>query len=138
MKITIKATNIELTEDLKSFVEEKINSLEKYIDGVLEAFVEVGKVTEHHQKGDFFRAEVDLRVPGEILRSEATAEDIQIAINRVKEELQRQIDTYRNKQQAKQRRGRRVINRELHLEPQAKFSREKKKGGRELDEGGLQ
>jgi len=36
MKITIKATKIELTPKLKEFIEEQINSLEKFAKRILE------------------------------------------------------------------------------------------------------
>ena len=57
MKITIKTTNLKLNQALKNFIEEKVNSLEKFSKKTIEAWVEIGKTTLHHQKGPFFRAE---------------------------------------------------------------------------------
>ena len=54
MIITIKAKNLELTDELRNFVEEKIGSLEKFIT-LAEAFVEVEKETMHHKKGKIFK-----------------------------------------------------------------------------------
>jgi len=99
MKINIKGTNMELTEAIKDYVEEKIGSLDKFYDNILEARVDVGKTTNHHQKGDVFRAEVNLEVPQKgVLRAEATREDLYMAINQVKDELQRQIKKFKEKQ----------------------------------------
>ena len=72
LKIDIQGTNMELTEAIKAYINEKIGSLEKYYDGILVARVDVGLTTKHHQKGNIFRAEVNLEVPQKhILSAEA-------------------------------------------------------------------
>ena len=98
MQIDIKGTNLELTEAIKDYVNEKIGGLEKFFDQILEARVDVGLTTKHHQKGNIFRAEVNLEVPQKhIIRAEAEREDLYMAINEVKDELQRQIKKYKEK-----------------------------------------
>lgn len=98
MKIYIKGTNMELTEAIKDYVNEKIGGLDKYFDGILAARVDVGLTSKHHQKGNIFRAEVNLEVPQKyLLRAEAEKEDLYIAINEVKDELQGQIKKYKEK-----------------------------------------
>lgn len=97
MKIDIKGTNMELTEAIKDYVNEKIGGLDKYFEGILAARVEVGLTSKHHQKGNIFRAEVNLEVPQQLLRAEATKDDLYIAINEVKEELKGQITKYKEK-----------------------------------------
>ncbi|MCX6745911.1 MAG: ribosome-associated translation inhibitor RaiA [Candidatus Parcubacteria bacterium] len=98
MQIDIKGTNLELTEAIKDYVNEKIGGLEKFFDQILVARVEVGLTTKHHQKGNIFRAEVNLEVPQKyIIRAEAEREDLYMAINQVKDELQRQIKKYKEK-----------------------------------------
>lgn len=89
---------MELTEAIKDYVNEKIGGLEKFFDNIIEAKVDVGKTSNHHQKGDVFRAEVNLDVPEKyVLRAEATREDLYMAINEVKDDLQRQIKKYKEK-----------------------------------------
>jgi ribosomal subunit interface protein len=115
MKINIKATNIELDDALRFWVEEKIGELEKFL-GVfgpdnffvgekekVEAWVEIGKTTRRHLKGDIFRAEVQLHLPKKSLRAEATDIDLRVAINTVKDELQREIKQYKDKRLARAR-----------------------------------
>ncbi len=98
MKIDIKGTNMELTEAIKNYVSEKIGSLEKFHDNILEARVDIGLTTNHHQKGDIYRAEANLVVPQKhILRAESEKEDLYLAINDVKDDLQRQIKKYKEK-----------------------------------------
>jgi ribosome hibernation promoting factor len=98
MKIDIKGTNMELTQAIKDYVNEKVGSLEKYYAGILVARVDVGLTSKHHNKGDIFRAEVNLEIPQKgVLRSEATRDDLYLAINEVKNELQRQLKRFKEK-----------------------------------------
>lgn len=124
MRITIKSTNFKLTPSIETWVLEKIGSLEKFIQkldktGVAECWVEIGKTTRHHQKGPFFRAEADIRVPGFILRAESCEKDLKMSIVRVKDELQRQIKRYKGSQDAKMKRGGRIGKKRLNYDEAA-------------------
>ncbi len=101
MKVTIKATNLNLTPELKRIIEEKIATLDKFITHIntpVEAFVEVAIETRHHKKGKIYYAEANIKVPGEIIRSEAREENIYKAINTVKDELQVLLKKYKKRQ----------------------------------------
>jgi ribosomal subunit interface protein len=100
MKINIKAANLDLTPALNQYLEEKIDSLSKFlknyeIEGEIQARVEVGRTSRHHHRGNVFRAEVNLILPKKILRSVAEREDIRVAIDEVKDELQQEIKKYK-------------------------------------------
>lgn len=99
MKINIKATQMELTQAIKDFTQEKMDMLEKYLGDiqVLNCDVEVGVTTHHHSKGEIFRAEVNLNLPGEMIRVEKTEEDLYKAIDNVKEHLTMAIRKYKEK-----------------------------------------
>ena len=100
MKVNIKATNLDLTPEIKKAIEEKIATLDKFIshpDTSVEAFVEVAIETRHHKKGKIYYAEVNIKVPGEIIRSEAKEDNIYKAINTVKDELQVLLEKYKEK-----------------------------------------
>jgi putative sigma-54 modulation protein len=98
MQIDIKGTNLELTQAIKDYVNEKVGSLEKFFDQALIARVDVGLTTKHHQKGNIFRAEINLEVPQKhLLRAESVKDDLYIAINDAREELERQIKKYKEK-----------------------------------------
>jgi len=95
MKINrIKGTNMELTDAIKDAVESELSVLdamcERWGDPV-SADVEVGKTSEHHHKGEIFRAEVNLVIPGKLLRAENENEDLYIAIKNVVDVLQREL-----------------------------------------------
>jgi len=104
MKVFIKATNLKLTSEIRKAIEEKISPLDRFIPNIkvpLKAFVEVGLANRHHQKGDIYYAEVNLNLPGKILRSEAREETAYKAINTIKDELQLLLKKYTEKKIAR-------------------------------------
>ena len=106
MQVDIKAKNIELTDAIRSAVMTKMKSLEKKVAGFGEsvtAEVEVGKTTHHHHKGEVFRAEVHVRLPGKLVYAEKTHEDLYAAVNEAKREAERQIIDYKEKLQDSRR-----------------------------------
>lgn len=107
MKINIKATQIELTPEIKEYVQEKIDMLEKYLGSVqvINCDVEVGLTSAHHNKGEIYRAEINLEVPGELLRIEKTEKELFKAIDKVKDHMTRSIKRYKEKRIDKKRRG---------------------------------
>ena len=112
MKTTIKATNLELTSEIKKAIEEKISALDKLIPNIetpIEAYVEVSKETRHHQKGEIYYAETNIKILGEVIRAEAREENIFKAIGAVKEELQELLNKYKKKQIAKREKAARAV-----------------------------
>lgn len=93
MKIKIKTTNFSLIPSIQAYVEEKLNSLDKFLpyDESISADVELAKTTSHHRKGDIFRAEVNLIIPGKFIRTTAEEWDLRVAIDKAKDDLQRKI-----------------------------------------------
>ncbi len=134
LKLNIKTTNIKIDDSLRNYIYEKIGTLDKFIGGHdegVEAWVEIGKPSEHHQTGNVFRVEVNLNLLGRMLRSEAEEMDFRTAIDRVKEELQEEIKKYRGKKEAQYKRGARFAKQFLRLSPLAWFRKKK----REREEG---
>jgi ribosomal subunit interface protein len=104
MNITIKKT-LDVTPPLETYIEEKLMPLAKFVkafdrDGVAELKLAVSRSSNHHHKGDeVFVARADLRLPGKILRSEASASDIRKAINEVRDMLHAEIEKYKTKRE---------------------------------------
>ncbi|PIR97889.1 MAG: ribosomal subunit interface protein [Candidatus Colwellbacteria bacterium CG10_big_fil_rev_8_21_14_0_10_42_22] len=100
MTIDIIANGIELTDPLREYVNMKIGSLEKYLKSYgpenLRIDVEVARTTQHHRHGDVFYAEANLNLPGKLLRATHEASDIRVAIDKVKDTLQREIRKYKD------------------------------------------
>ncbi len=92
MNIQFYAKNVELTEQIKDYVNDKIGGLSKYDSGIMEANVDISKDT-HHQKGCVYRFEVNMKSNRNknLLRAEANGETIMEAVDLVKDKLHRQI-----------------------------------------------
>jgi len=108
MKIDIKATGIELTDAIRSFIQAKMDMLDNKtarFGDVVRAEVEVGKTTAHHKKGPVYRAEVHVRLPGKVVYVTATNYDLYIAINDAKKEAEREVVEYKDTFDSKKKRG---------------------------------
>ncbi len=128
MKIDIKTTNVQLNEALQKYIEEKIGPLDKFVEGG-RVWVEIGKPSRHHRKGpETFYAEANIQLPfkGRVIRSESSKEDLRLAIDEVKDELQRELKKYKGVREAKQRRGARMFKKMLHLSPLSWYRGRKK------------
>ena len=102
MNIHIKTKNVELTQGLRSVINEKIGLLEKFIpfkpDQTILAEVEVGRETERHTNGEsLYRAEINLSIDKRMLRTVALKSDINNAIDEAKNEMQIRITSHSNK-----------------------------------------
>jgi ribosomal subunit interface protein len=142
MKVTIKATKIELTPEIKEFLEDQINSLEKFAKGIFgekyyDGFFGKGKpkaearVEIKGKERGFYYVECNLSFPKKLIRAESLKKDLKSAIYEVKDELKREIKEYRKKFFAKFKRGARKLKRELRVSEAAKI----KEGKRVLREG---
>lgn len=98
--VSIKGTNLPLTDAIKARVQSKAMSLEKLTNGFepdAELTVEVAKSTKHHAKGPFFTAEFQLHVPGSDIRSATQEEDLYHAITQACLQTRRQLKEYKDK-----------------------------------------
>ncbi|MFZ3055065.1 MAG: ribosome-associated translation inhibitor RaiA [Minisyncoccales bacterium] len=106
MKTKIKATNINLTPYLEDLIKEKMADIAKLLKGekVLIAEIEVGLTSKHHQKGDIYRAEIQIEVPNKLLRAVSEKEDFRAALTDAKDEIGKQIIKYKDKKITDKRR----------------------------------
>ncbi len=109
MQIKIKMMNAELTDALSSYVEEKLQSLEKFMvpheNEEPVAYVEIGKTTNHHNSGDVFRAEVTTTIRGKQFRAVSEKEDLYAAIDDMRAELARELTSHKDRERTLVRRG---------------------------------
>lgn len=102
MKINITVKNLELSPAIKEHIEKKMNSLDKFMkkwatEGSVELNFDAGRTTKHHNKGDVYYAEANLKVPGNMIRVRKTNEDLHAAIDEVREVLAEEIKQYKEK-----------------------------------------
>ena len=91
MKFIILGKNINVTEGLKSAVEDKIGKLEKYFTPDTEVHVTLS-VEKDRQK-----IEVTIPVKGSIIRSEQVSSDMYVSIDLVEEIIERQLKKYKTR-----------------------------------------
>jgi len=111
MKLDIKATNLELTDAIRAYAEEKLGDIDKFIPHIklpLDGRVELGRTTFHHKSGDIFRAEINISVPGDLLRAESETGDIYSAIDGLKDQVQEEIKAYKDRGITRDRKGGRM------------------------------
>lgn len=78
---------MELTPALRQYVEEKMNSLDKFAHDIMMIDVVVGMDSNHHNKGEIYSCGANVEVKGDVLRVERNAEDLYKAIDKVKDHL---------------------------------------------------
>ena len=91
MKFIIIGRNIDITEGLKSAVQEKLGKLERYFTPETEIHVTLS-VEKDRQK-----IEVTIPVKGNIIRSEQVSSDMYVSIDLVEEVIERQLRKYKTK-----------------------------------------
>jgi putative sigma-54 modulation protein len=97
MKCTIKASNHQLTPDQKSYIEGKIAKLERYLERIQDARVQL-RHESLRGAGETFRVEVTLIAEhGIIVRAEEQSKDLLTAVDLVHDNLQRQITRFKEK-----------------------------------------
>lgn len=111
MQLNIKATNLELTDAIRDCAQKKVDMLEKFmqISGAPQnpiAYVVVEKLTgDHHKKGKVFRCELQFDLGSQLLRVEKISVDMYKSIEKVKDEMERQLIRYKKKIMDKERKG---------------------------------
>ena len=91
MKFIIIGRNIDITEGLKSAVQEKLGKLERYFTPETEIHVTLS-VEKDRQK-----IEVTIPVKGNIIRSEQVSSDMYVSIDLVEGVIERQLRIYKTK-----------------------------------------
>ncbi len=111
MQINLQGKNIELTPAIEDHVLKRVTNLEKLLSGIEEkggevniAF-EVGKSTNHHKSGEVFHSDCLIKIDGKEFYSSADEEDLYVAIDRVKENLFREINKNKDRRQTLFKRG---------------------------------
>ncbi|MES2931288.1 MAG: HPF/RaiA family ribosome-associated protein [Patescibacteria group bacterium] len=112
MQIHFKGTNYELPANITALARKKVEALTKYIGDSKEnarAYVDLGKETEAHQNGTIWRADINFDVEGNRFYAKAIENSIEKAIDRSVNELARELQTARKRQQSLMKKGGGVI-----------------------------
>jgi len=107
MTTNIKATNMELTLAISDYVNKKIESISKFIPQgeKVVIYVEVGKTTNHHKQGDYFKAEFEVTIGGMKFFTDSKKSDLYKAIDDAKDEIVKQIKSNKKRKNTLFKRG---------------------------------
>ncbi len=106
MNTNIKATNIELTDAVKDYVNKKVDSLEKFLNNSnVQVQVEVAKTTNHHKQGVVYKAEFDIRADGKKFFTVAESEDLYSAVDMARESMISELTHNKDRERTLYKRG---------------------------------
>jgi putative sigma-54 modulation protein len=97
MTINIHARGIELTPAIREYTEEKMQSVEKYMESIRHMDVEVGRADGHHHKGDVYECKAVVQIGGEVMKIEREADDLYKAIDKVRDHLRVELTDLKRK-----------------------------------------
>jgi ribosomal subunit interface protein len=111
MNISMRAKDAALmTEDLKDFTEKKVLTLQRLVGDAADVKVDFSKETSnHHKNGELYRVGIEINTHGERFFTEESSEDFKTSVNRVKEELKKQITAKKGAKETKLRNESKII-----------------------------
>jgi putative sigma-54 modulation protein len=96
-KTDIYIKDMDLTEDLRDYIEKKADKLDKFLNLIDEKRIDLSYVKTAREPENKFVAQITLRGRGFILRAEERAPEIKIAVDNVLDKIERQIERYKGK-----------------------------------------
>jgi ribosomal subunit interface protein len=115
MKINLQAKNFELNEQTRDYILKRVTNLGKLLEkieqrgGEVNVNFEVGRTTNHHRGGEIFYANCDINIDGEKFYLSEDSQDVNTAVDAVKENLFAEIRKSKDRKQALFTRGARKI-----------------------------
>jgi ribosomal subunit interface protein len=91
MDVVVKSRHCNVSDQFRSYVDEKITRLEKLNDRVIRVEVEVSAERNKRQHDQASRVEITLRTKGPVIRAEAAAEDKTAAFDLALDKLMAQL-----------------------------------------------
>lgn len=91
MNVIVTGRNIELSDPLKKYAEEKVTRFDRYLSNITEAVVTLSVQKFRH------KAEILLKVNGYLIQAEAQTEEIFSSLDQVTDKLHRQVNKYKEK-----------------------------------------
>ncbi len=91
MDVVVKSRHCNVSDQFRSYVDEKIDRLEKLDDRVIRVEVEVSAERNRRQHDQASRVEITLRTKGPVVRAEASAEEKAAAFDLALDKLMAQL-----------------------------------------------
>lgn len=109
----IRTTNIDLTPDVSNQVHNKLSIIDKFLsaegDKKILAKIEIGLLSNHHQKGDVYHAEANVNCDGKDYFAETRASSLEAALDELKDEIGKVVKRKVSKMSGIHRAGGRLL-----------------------------
>jgi len=107
MNTNIKTTNITLTQAISDYTNTRVAKIEKFLSGDSSVIcdIELAKTTDHHNKGDIFRAEIHIVGKNKNMYASAEKTDLYTAIDLAVDDINREVISSKQKHITLVRRG---------------------------------
>lgn len=97
LDVEIFGRNIEVTDRIQEYVDKKVGKLDRYLNNIEEARVDLAYIKSARSATDRNVAQITIRGKGYILRAEERADDIFAALDTAIDKMQRRIERYKGK-----------------------------------------
>jgi putative sigma-54 modulation protein len=87
--------NLEITEAMRSYAEDKLGKLERFFDHIIDAKVIMSY--NHTRNSNPARVEVQVNVPHGVVRAEESGQDTYAAVDKAVDKLERQLKKYKDR-----------------------------------------
>ncbi len=95
--VEIIVRNLELNDRLRDYVTKKVEKLDRYLDAVEAARLDLSYVKSARSASDRQVAQLTVRGKGMLLRAEERSDDIFASVDAVLEKMHRQMERYKGK-----------------------------------------
>jgi len=97
VEVAINVRNLELSDRLREYVEKRVAKLDRFLDVLDEAKVDLTFVKTARSARDRQVAQLTVRGKGVLLRAEERSDDMFASVDAVLEKIYRQIDRYKGR-----------------------------------------
>jgi putative sigma-54 modulation protein len=97
LKVEIFVRNLDLTDRLRDYVTRKVSKMDRYLDVIEEAKVDLNYAKSARSASDRQVAQITVRGKGVLLRAEERTNDMFASVDAVLDKLYRQIERYKGK-----------------------------------------
>lgn len=117
MRHTIKATNIEHTNAIDTYIVKRLAELDRILEPKEKselARLDVGKTSRHHKEGkEVYYAEITFHVKKKDFRAVAKAGDLYEAIDKMRDMVIREVKRHHELMRTKEKQGGRELKRRI-------------------------
>ena len=99
IEVEIYGRNLEIKEDIRDYITKKVTKLDRYLNGIEEARVDLAYSKSARNIADRQIAQITVQGKGFILRAEERAETYYAALDQAIEKLQNRMRRYKGKRQ---------------------------------------